>query len=273
MDQQKDLLSIGAFASMTRLSIKALRLYDQLGLLEPRHVDPQTGYRFYGVDQLSGARMIRNMREMDMPLATIRQVLAALPSSPALAEALMREYAEMREQQVEQIRVQVQQFIQQIQQEQNPMSLEVNVKTIAPQQVLSLTHRVKVDKLESTIQKSVTELNALLQEQNASAVDAPFGIYHGTINEQDDGPIEICVPVSGQVKTQGNIVAKQLEGGNAACVTMLGKQCSFPEILGGYDAAADWIQKNGYEMAESPREVWYAPPGEDEKIEIVWLFK
>ena len=273
MDQQKDLLSIGAFASMTRLSIKALRLYDQLDLLQPRHVDPQTGYRFYSIDQLSCARMIRNMREMDMPLATIRQVLAALTSSPAQAEALLREYAEMREQQVRQIRVQVGQFIQQIQQEQNPMSLEVNVKQIAPQQVLSLTHRVKVDKLENTILQSVKELNALVKEQNASAADAPFGIYHGTINEQDDGPIEICLPVSGQVKTQGNVVAKQLEGGNAACVTMVGKQCSFPEILGGYDAAADWIQKNGYEMAESPREVWYEPPGDNEKIEIVWLFK
>lgn len=153
------------------------------------------------------------------------------------------------------------------------MSLEVNVKTINPQQVVSLTRRVKVDKLESTIQQSIKELNALVQEQNTSATAVPFGIYHGTINEQDDGPIEICLPVSGQVKTQGNVVAKQLEGGNAACVTMVGKQCNFPEILSGYDAAADWIQRNGYEMAESPREVWYAPPGEDEKIEIVWLFK
>ena len=86
MNQPKDLLSIGAFANLTRLSIKALRLYDQLGLLEPRHVDLQTGYRFYGIDQLSSARMIRNMREMDMPLATIRLVLAALASSPSCTQ-------------------------------------------------------------------------------------------------------------------------------------------------------------------------------------------
>src|SRR5215510_4368186 len=126
MDQPKNLLSIGAFASMTRLSIKALRLYDQLGLLQPQHVDSQNGYRYYGVDQLSSARMIRNMREMDMPLATIRQVLAALTSLPAQAEALLRDYAEMRERQVQQVQLQVQQFIQQIQQEQNLMSFEVN---------------------------------------------------------------------------------------------------------------------------------------------------
>jgi DNA-binding transcriptional MerR regulator len=68
------------FADLTRLSIKALRLYDQLGILAPLHIDPQTGYRYYGVEQLSSARMIRTMRDMDMPLATIRRMLAVIPS-------------------------------------------------------------------------------------------------------------------------------------------------------------------------------------------------
>jgi DNA-binding transcriptional MerR regulator len=275
MDQQKDLLSIGAFASMTRLSIKALRLYDQLDLLQPRHVDPQTGYRFYGIDQLSSARMIRNMREMDMPLATIRQVLAALTSSPALAEALMQEYAEMREWQARQIRLQVGQLIQQIQQEQNPMSLEVNVKQLAPQQVLSVTHHIKVNKLDDTIRKSLDTLYSLLKEQKVEAANAPFGIFHGAINEQEDGPIEICLPVSGQVQGKGDVQVKELQGGDAACVMTVGAQTDFPAIMGAYDAAADWIQKNGYQMAEPPREIWHSGPGgeEEPKMEIVWMFK
>ncbi|HJR81465.1 MAG TPA: hypothetical protein VJ821_15445 [Anaerolineales bacterium] len=66
---------------------------------------------------------------------------------------------------------------------------------------------------------------------------------------------------------------KQLAGGNAACVTLLGAQCAFPAVLSGYDTTAEWIQKNGYEVAESPREIWHVPPGNDEKIEVVWLFK
>ena len=273
MDQPKDLLSIGAFASMTRLSIKALRLYDQLGLLQPRHVDSQTGYRYYGVDQLSSARMIRNMRAMDMPLATIRQVLAALPSLPAQAEALAKDYAEMREQQVRQIRAQVQQFIQQIQQEKNPMSLEVSIKQIAPQQVLSATYHIKVNRLEETIRKTKDAMYAILKEQKVEASDSPFGIFHGAINEQEDGPLEICLPVNGQVKGKGDIEVKSLEGGDAACVMTLGAQTDFPAILGAYDAAADWVQKNGHEMAASPREIWYSNKPGEEKMEIVWLFK
>jgi DNA-binding transcriptional MerR regulator len=273
MTQPKDLLSIGAFARMTRLSIKALRLYDQLGLLQPRHVDHQTGYRFYGVDQLSNARMIRDMREMDIPLATIRLVLAALPTSSTQAEALLREYAEMRERQFEQIRIQVQQFIQQIQQEQNPMSFEVNVKSIVPQQVLSITHHIKVNKLDKTIRESVGTMYAMLKEQKVEASAPPFGIFHGAINEQEDGPLEICMPVNAQVKGTGEIQVKQLQGGEAACVMTVGPETDFPNILGAYDTAADWIQKNGYAMAEPPREVWHSGPGDNPKMEIVWLFK
>jgi len=273
MDQPNNLLSIGAFASMTRLSIKALRLYDQLNLLQPRHVDPKSGYRFYGTDQLSSARMIRNMREMDMPLATIRQVLAALTSSPEQAELLVQEYAEMREQEVVKIRKQVQQLIQQIQKEITPMSLEVHVKQVATQQVLSSTHHIKVNKLDATIKSALVAMYALLKEQNLAAVSAPFGIFHGAINEQEDGPIEICMPVNGTVTGKGEIAVKHLQGGDAACVMTVGVETDFPAILGAYDAAADWINKNGYAMAEPPREVWHSGPGANPKMEIVWLFK
>ena len=63
-DTRDNLLAIGAFADTAQLSLKALRLYDQLGILQPHHVDPQSGYRYYGIDQVPNARMIRNMRDM-----------------------------------------------------------------------------------------------------------------------------------------------------------------------------------------------------------------
>ena len=273
MDLPKNLLSIGMFAEMTRLSIKALRLYDELELLKPQQIDPWSGYRYYGVDQLARARMIRNLRDMDMPLATIRQVLAALETSPAHAETLVREYASMRERQIEQVRAQVQLFIRIIQQETIPMAFEVNVKKMPSQQVASLTRHTKVNKLDTTIAESLSTLRAFLQRQHITAKDAPFGIFHGEINEQDDGPLEICLPADGDLKGEGDVEVKQLAGGEAACVMTVGAQTDFPAILGAYDAAADWIQKNGYQMAESPREVWHSGPGTDPKMEIVWLFK
>jgi len=273
MNQPKDLLSIGTFADMTRLSIKALRLYDGLGILRPLHIDPQTGYRYYGVDQLLSARMIRNMRDMDMPLATIRRVLAVLPVSQAQAELLLRQYLEMRERQLEQIRSMARQFTQQLKPEANKMNLEVEVKDIPTQQIISITRRHTVDGLGKQEEQDIGALFTLAGEQGVKTSGAPFGIYHGPVSETEDGPVETCLAVEGEVEVKGNIEVKQLEGGKGASVTIHGEQCHYPELLGAYDAAADWIQKNGYEMIGSPREVWYTGPGPDAKWEIVWLFK
>ncbi|MGW7265174.1 MerR family transcriptional regulator [Streptomyces sp. NPDC054842] len=68
------LLTIGAFARASRLSPKALRLYDELGLLPPARVDPVTGYRLYDPEQLGQARLVAWLRRLGMPLARIRHV-------------------------------------------------------------------------------------------------------------------------------------------------------------------------------------------------------
>ncbi|MFF6881230.1 MULTISPECIES: protein phosphatase 2C domain-containing protein [unclassified Streptomyces] len=68
------LLTIGAFAKASRLSPKALRLYDELGLLTPARVDPVTGYRLYAPEQLAQARLVAWLRRLGMPLARIQHV-------------------------------------------------------------------------------------------------------------------------------------------------------------------------------------------------------
>src|SRR5215468_6111783 len=70
-------LSIGDFSLMTHLSIKTLRYYHQVGLLEPAEVAPDTGYRYYGVDQLPTAHIIQRFRDLDMPIDEVKAVLAA----------------------------------------------------------------------------------------------------------------------------------------------------------------------------------------------------
>jgi serine/threonine protein phosphatase PrpC len=82
-----ELLSIGAFAARSRLSAKALRLYADLGLLLPAHVDPLTGYRFYAPAQLERARLVAWLRRLGMPLAQIRAVCDLDPVAAAQAVA------------------------------------------------------------------------------------------------------------------------------------------------------------------------------------------
>jgi DNA-binding transcriptional MerR regulator len=71
------LLTIGDFSRMTHLSVKALRHYHDVGVLEPASIDPFTGYRSYEAAQLPAAQVIRRLRDLGMPLDGIKAVLSA----------------------------------------------------------------------------------------------------------------------------------------------------------------------------------------------------
>jgi len=71
-----ELLPIGRFARVTGLTVRALRHYHELGLLEPAHIDPESGYRLYTLDQADDAELIRRLRELGLPLAEICAILA-----------------------------------------------------------------------------------------------------------------------------------------------------------------------------------------------------
>jgi DNA-binding transcriptional MerR regulator len=85
-----DLMTIGAFAERTRLSPKALRLYDRLGLVVPARTDPASGYRFYSEDQVADAGLVALLRRLGMPLSVIADIADKPPGEAAL-EAWIRE--------------------------------------------------------------------------------------------------------------------------------------------------------------------------------------
>ena len=97
-----DRIPIGKMAQMNRVSIPTLRLYDEKGLLKPRYVDPDTGYRYYSIDQNARLDMIAYMRDLDMSLAEIRQALQT--EDLALMEALLARKNEQLHQQMRQLK-------------------------------------------------------------------------------------------------------------------------------------------------------------------------
>ncbi|MEO7404002.1 MAG: MerR family transcriptional regulator [Burkholderiales bacterium] len=269
-DKRQHLLTIGAFADAAQLSLKALRLYTQLGILTPSYVDPDSGYRYYHAQQLHRARLIRMLRQIDLPLATIRRVLA---TSPAEAQQLVQEHCAALEQRAEQARRAVHDLMAFIRQEEPTMALEVTVRTVAPQPIISINKRVKVEQLGEHIRDSLKALYTLVEAQGGSAAGAPLGIYHGPVNHEDDGPIEVCLPVQSAPVPTGDALTRELPAGKIASVIMTGDQCEFPAILKGYDMAFDWVRQHGYEPTEPPREIWHSQPGESARMEIALPFK
>src|SRR5580700_5192809 len=74
-------LTIGDFSRITHLSVKTLRHYHRVGLLEPSAVNPGSGYRYYTEDQVPAAQVIVRLRDLDMPVAEVKAVLAAPDAS------------------------------------------------------------------------------------------------------------------------------------------------------------------------------------------------
>lgn len=102
---QDELLTIGRFGRLCRLSVKQLRHYDDMGLLAPIRVDARSGYRYCAPEQARDALTIALLREMDLPLAAIAQALAAGPERRAailrgerdrLAERISRDQARLQ---------------------------------------------------------------------------------------------------------------------------------------------------------------------------------
>jgi DNA-binding transcriptional MerR regulator len=87
MSRPGGLMPIGGLARLSRLSVKALRLYDAEGLLVPAWVDPDSGYRYYRAEQVRAATTISLLRSLDVPLTVVRDVLSA-PDPDALAAVL-----------------------------------------------------------------------------------------------------------------------------------------------------------------------------------------
>jgi DNA-binding transcriptional MerR regulator len=94
MLQKMQLMPIGRFSRLTGVGVKALRHYDEVGLLVPAAVDNETGYRFYSSDQVDRAEAIRSLRRLDMPLDEIRSTLAA-EDPAALRAALVSHQRQM----------------------------------------------------------------------------------------------------------------------------------------------------------------------------------
>jgi DNA-binding transcriptional MerR regulator len=240
----ENLMSIGEFASASRLSQKALRLYGENGLLPPAWVDPASGYRYYGVHQLHEATLIVLLRRTGMPLAEIRAFLRD-PTVERLEDYERRaadEFADRRR---------VLRYVKRVLKEE-PM-YDVLTKQVGEQPYVSRSKRVLVPELASYIVETFEELGR-------HEGGPPFVLYHGAVNNEEDGPVEVCVP-----KAQGE---KRLPAGEVVFVEISGSQCDFPEILGAYEAVYRWAKEHGREPDGPSREIYLRGPGSNEQLEI-----
>ena len=154
------------------------------------------------------------------------------------------------------------------------MALEVHARTVAAQPIVSMTKRWTVEQLYREFWPNLKTLYAVVAAQGGMVAGFPFGIFHGAVNEEEDGPYELCLPVQQVLTTEGEISSRELPSGRIASVVLDGADARYPASLAGYDAVYDWIQRHGYEVADAPRVIYHRlASDEDQRMEIGWPFR
>ena len=247
------LLSIGTFARRSRLSMKALRIYDRLGLLAPAYVDPATGYRRYRESQLDTARLVAMLRRLDMPLARVAEVVSA--PTGAAAE-LIEAYWATVERRVSGQRDLVAHLRADLLGGASPAGFAIRDREVAEQLVLTEQRHVQITGLPDFIGTTVHRLTT-----SARGYGGPTGpvfvIFHGEVNEESDGPVEVCVPIDGCREVSPDTAARREPPHREAYARLRKAQVEFPQILLAYDSVHQWIHAEGLSVTAAPREVYF----------------
>jgi DNA-binding transcriptional MerR regulator len=254
----EDLVTIGVFARRSWLSPKALRLYERQGLLLPAAVDEHNGYRWYREQQLEQARLIARLRRLDMPLAAIAAIVAA--GDPQTQAALIGDYWAAQEHATAVRREIVTHLRHRLLDDPEGYTMyDVKVRDVPEQTVLTEQRHVKAQELPAWIDEAVGRLQKAAAGHGDGVVGPCFIIYHGEVNEDSDGPVEICLPVdpTGPVEAAVRVEPAHRE----AYIRITKAQVGYPQILSAFDAVGQWVSSQGLPVSPAPREVYFADFG------------
>ena len=261
------LLPTGEFARQTRLSAKALRIYDEIGLLRPVEVDPSSGRRHYGTDQVAAARLIGMLRGADLSLTEIGMLLADLGADRDLAAARLNRHLVELEARHTSRRFLIR-HIHAILREEGQAMFAIHTRHVPAQRMMSIQRRLRAPETNAFVK----EAKAAFARHLAGAPPAgPFTlIFHGIVDHESGGPLEAVLACSDDVQATDLIGIRTEPAHDEAFTTITKAQWDYPAILAAYDAVAcspEATARPGSRL--SCREVYLAEPesiGDDELI-------
>ena len=193
------MLTIGDFSRMTHLSVKALRHYHDMGVLEPAAVDPFTGYRSYDTSQVGSAQVIRRLRDLGMPLDSIAAVLAA-PDLEARNREIAAHLTRM-ERQLEQTQASVAALRALLT---GPAVRPViELRTIAAVTALAVREVVDAAELNTWGSEAFDALAAALEAAGLTAAGPYGGLFDGDFFELERSEVTAFVPVTSETGLAG----------------------------------------------------------------------
>ena len=261
------MLTIGAFARASRLSVKALRLYEQHALLTPHTVDDHNGYRYYHPDQLARAQLIARLREIDVPLERVGSVLAAEDHAEAVRRlafwwAGQEHITRVRRDLVQSLRTDLVPGPAGAHPAGDGPAWQVSHASSPERLVVSEQRNTTVDQLPAFIADAIERLRSTTGI-TPDAESPVMVIYHGRVNIDSDGPVEVCLALHPASElavsdlTAGTNMRRE-DAQREVRITLTKTQVVYPDILAAYDHLERHIAARSETAAGPPREYYFA---------------
>jgi len=245
---------IREFSRLTRVSIKALRHYDRVGLLPPTFVDPRTRYRYYAARQAQRLDRILALRELGFSLSSIGDILERPASDKAMRRALERRRLELCETiDSEQRRLdRLDAVLQDLGTPRRRRLPQPVIRTLPP--IHMATRRRRVRDLEDGAQELFEAVERDASRARIRAAGAPVLIYYDRDYRESEVDIEACVPVTDGVRGVRGVKIRTLAPvPTAACVTYVGSYDRWAEVARGL---LTWLERRRLAIVGPLRETY-----------------
>lgn len=247
------MIRIGDFSKISRVTVKTLRYYDEVGLLKPARLDQLTGYRYYTYEQLPRLNRILALKDLGFSLEEIGRLLGEDLTLEQMRGMLRLRQAEIRQQvqdEMERLR-RVEVRLRQIEQEDVMSKYDIITKKVAPLKVAALRGVVPRPPDQGRLWH---ELEGYLAAHRVQPAGPCLSLYYDEEYKEQDWDIEVCEPIEADLPETERVKVRTLAGTETmACVVHHGP---FVTIGEAYDALLKWIGENDYHIVGPGREVY-----------------
>ncbi len=259
------MLKIGDFSKLSRVSIRMLRHYDDIGLLCPKAVDAFTGYRYYGEEQLIRAGRIQALKNLGFGLAVIREILDKYEDPEEMEKFLRikRQEIEGQEKALRQRLRLLDSTLEWLRKDGKIMGYDVSLKTLPERYVASVRQVIPAYDQEGLLWKILMEETAQLHMQAGTPCYTTAIFYDGEYKEQDVD-VEVQRSVSGTYEDTEHVRFKTVPAVEIASAMYKGR---YEQISQVNAAVAEWIRDNGYEMNGLSFNIYHISPYETQNPE------
>ena len=256
------MLSIGEFSKICEVSTKTLRYYAEIGLLTPEEINPENGYRYYSIGQLTTMLLINRLKSYHFSLEEIKALLEsdADQSEEVLRSALHRKRREVQEKlkALEYTMGQMSRDISNLEQGVPIMSyldqIEVQLVETRPLNILSLRRMLSRDDYALGYGAYFGRLYEKIATEKLTMLGTPLTIYHSPEYDPAGNDTEFAIPIAEAVKG-----TRDLPGGLCAKSVLKG---SYSELTSVYAKLREWIEHEGYALVNSPYEIYVTDPNQ-----------